>query len=478
MRATSKRLGPVVLLSFVVVAQACGAEDEAAGIPPAGTDGGGGATDGGGTTSDGSTALDGSGVDGGTTIKDGSATDAPLDAPTDGNVVVDSGACVAPTLPKLKVVNVASAAIPNALFAAQPPGSDDWYVVSQDGVIRIVRAGNVLATPFLDISAAMGTNLGERGLLSIAFHPNYASNGRFFVMGTPADSPDGTFAASNADAVVEFKRSAGNADVADGTKVQDIVVLPASASNHNGGTIAFGPDGKLYMATGDGGGGCESAEPDSVQDTTKLFGKILRFDVDIAAPFAAAGNPFNDDKRVYHYGLRNPFRWSFDSATGDLYIGDVGQDSYEEISLAVGNAAGKNFGWPAFEGAVGGTCSGKSLGGPSPHTPPIVSIDRRGGSSSPFADYSSIIGGRVYRGSAIPSLYGVYLFSDYGGAEMGALKYCNGQVKGPVVLQKSAVPTPQGTLNVTSSFAEGHDGEIYLTYGGGGGARLGKLVPQ
>lgn len=468
----------MVLFSFVIVAQACGGDDETAGIPPGSGDGGGTTGDGGGVSGDGSTTSDGSTLGDGATSTDSAVSDAPTDAPKDVNVVVDSGPCAVPTVPKLKVVAVASAAIPNALFAAQPPGSDDWYVVSQDGVIRIVRAGNVLATPFLDISAAMGTNLGERGLLSLAFHPNYASNGRFFVMGTPADGPDGSFSASDADAVVEFKRSAGNADVADATKVQDIVVLPASASNHNGGTIAFGADGKLYMATGDGGGGCESAEPGAVQDTTTLFGKILRLDVDVAAPFAAAGNPFNDDKRVYHYGLRNPFRWSFDSATGDLYIGDVGQDSYEEISLAVGNAAGKNFGWPAFEGAVGGTCSGKSLGGPSPHTPPIVSIDRRGGSSSPFADYSSIIGGRVYRGTALPALDGVYLFSDYGGAEMGALKYCGGQVKGPVAIAKSSIPTPQGTLNVTSSILEGHDGELYVTYGGGGSARLGKIVPQ
>src|SRR5205085_10677506 len=121
------------------------------------------------------------------------------------------------------------------------------------------------------------------------------------------------------------------------------------AGNHNAGTALFGPDGYLYVGTGDGGGGCESDQPGAVQDTSKLFGKILRLDFDGDAPFAAAGNPFSSDARVYHYGLRNPFRFSIDRPTRDLFIGDVGQNSFEEISVARGNAKGKNFGWPAFE---------------------------------------------------------------------------------------------------------------------------------
>jgi glucose/arabinose dehydrogenase len=388
----------------------------------------------------------------------------------------DGGPCIAeaPTVPPLWIAPVAGAPFNGSTFAMQPPASDDWYIVEQAGRIRIVRNGHVLALPFLDLAAGMGTNFGERGLLSVAFHPNYAQNGRFFVMGTPADASDGSFSPANADAVVEFRRDPTNPDLAMPTKVRDIVVLPASASNHNGGTILFGPDNYLYVGTGDGGGGCESAEPGAVQDTATLFGKILRLDVDAAAPFAAAGNPFAKDVRVYHYGLRNPFRFNFDSVTGDLFIGDVGQNSFEEISVAPANRAGTNFGWPAFEGTTQGTCGALPLGNPSPNTLPIVSVDRRAGSTSPFADYTSIIGGRVYRGTAIPSLVGVYLFADFGGAELGALRYCNGQTYGPV-----AVPRAQilGAPTAISSFVEGHDAELYVMYGYSPG-RLGKIMQQ
>src|SRR5262249_52579310 len=210
----------------------------------------------------------------------------------------------------------------------------------------------------------------------------------------------------------------------DPAKVQDIVVMPPSASNHNGGTALFGPDGFLYVATGDGGGGCESSLPGVVQDITQLNGKVLRLDVNAAAPFAAAGNPFTKDARVFHYGLRNPFRYNFDPLTGDFYLGDVGQDTHEEIDFIPAGTKGANFGWPAFEGTEQGTCGAKPLGGPSPHTPPVLSLNRSGGL---FPDYRAIMGGTVYRGTAIPSLNGVYIFGDNQGSELGALYRCNGQ---------------------------------------------------
>jgi len=422
----------------------------------------------------------GAGPEGGANGTTGAGTDGgpASDALShDANVTVDAG-CVAqaPTVPALKLVPVTTSTFSFSTFAKQPPESPDWYIVGQNGVVRIVRNGQPLATPFLDISAGIGTNAGERGLLSIAFHPHYAQNGRFFVMGTPTENANGSFAPSNSDAVIEFRRDPNNPDVAVPTKVQDIFVLAASDTNHNGGTIQFGPDNYLYVGTGDGGGGCESSKPGSVQDTKKVYGKILRLDVDAAAPFAAAGNPFADDPRVYHYGLRNPFRWNFDSLTGDLYIGDVGQNSFEEISVAVGNAPGKNFGWPAYEGATQGTCgSGKTLGGPSPYTPPIVSIDRRGSSPSPFADYSSIMGGRVYRGSAIPALQGVYLFADYNGSQMGAIRHCGDQTYGPVAVRLSQIQTPNGNPGSITAFIEGNDGELYLMYNS---SRLGRFTLQ
>jgi glucose/arabinose dehydrogenase len=363
-----------------------------------------------------------------------------------------------------------------ATFAAQPPGSSDWYVVEQRGRIVILRGGAAVSPAFLDIRPAIGTNLGERGLLSVAFHPDYEDNGRFFTMGTPGQGNDGSYAATDEDRVVEWMRDPGDPDLAVGAKVRDIVALGVSEDNHNGGTIAFGPDGYLYVGTGDGGGGCESAQPGAVQDPTRLFGKILRLDVDAPAPFAAAGNPFADDPRVFHYGLRNPFRFGFDPLTHDLFIGDVGQDAYEEVSVAPAGAAGLNFGWPAFEGAAGGTCGSLPLGGPSPHTPPIVSIDRRPGSTSPFADYQSIIGGSVYRGAAIPGLQGVYLFADFLGDELGALRYCDGQTYGPVAVPLSQIPTPEGTLAAVTSFAQGDDGELYVTYGSA--TRVGRFELQ
>jgi len=381
-----------------------------------------------------------------------------------------------PQIPPLEIVAVHATAAGFATFAAQPPDSSDWYLVEQSGRIRIVRNGEILEPAFLDITASIGSNLGERGLLSVAFHPDYAHNGRFFTMATPGDGANGTYAPINADAIVEWSRSTFDPDLASPAKVRDIVVLPASADNHNGGTILFGPDGYLYAGTGDGGGGCESAKPGAVQDTTKLFGKILRLDVDAAAPFAAPGNPFTVDARVYDYGLRNPFRFGFDAANGDLYIGDVGQNSFEEISAADRNAAGLNFGWPAFEGAVQGTCGNKPLGGPSPHTPPILSIDRRSGSDDPFADYSSIVGGRVYRGSAIPALRGVYLFADFSGAELGALRYCNGQASDPVAIPLSQIPVSKGSLDSITSIVEGNDGELYVTYGFA--TRIGRIAPR
>lgn len=448
---------------FVTALFACATEDEFVGNPSPGPANEAGTTDGGGL--DGTTSGDGAvGIDA-SQLQDGATND---------GAAVDAGACLPQaTVPALKIVDVTTATASSALYAMQPPGSNDWYLVEQGGRVRIVRNGAILATPFLDISAAFGDNLGERGLLSIAFHPNYAQNGRFFLMGTPGDNANGTFSPINADAVVEFKRNDANPDIADVAKVRDIVVLPTSDTNHNGGTIVFGPGNFLYVATGDGGGGCESSKPGQVQDTTKLFGKVLRLNVDVAAPFAAAGNPFTDDSRVYHYGLRNPFRFNFDPVTGDLFIGDVGQDKYEEISVIPGNAPGKNLGWPAFEGAVGGTCGSDPLAGPSPHTPPIVSIDRQG--ATPFAGYKSTIGGQVYRGTAIPALRGIYLFADFYAGVMGALRYCNGTTYGPTAVQLSTIATSNGgTLSNISSFVQGNDGELYVTYGFG--SRLGKFV--
>jgi glucose/arabinose dehydrogenase len=421
---------------------------------------------------DGSTAV--SATDALLSLKVAVGQSVAMDCPPCSSTTTTLCSSEAPVVPALKIVAVNATAAGFATFAAQPPGSSDWYIVEQAGRIRIIRNGQFLSTPFLDIRDAIGTGLGERGLLGIAFHPDYASNGRFFTMATPGNGADATYAPIDADAVVEWRRNDADPDTAMPTKVRDIVVVPKSDSNHNGGTVEFGPDGYLYVGTGDGGGGCESSKPGAVQDTSTLFGKILRLDVDRAAPFAAPGNPFPSDARAYHYGLRNPFRFSFDRLTSDLFIGDVGQSAYEEISVAAANAAGKNFGWPAFEGAEQGTCGSKPLAGPSLHTPPILSIDRA--SAGPFSDYASVIGGRVYRGSAIPELRGVYLFADFYGNEIGALRYCDGAAGAPTAVPRSAIPASHGSVDAITSFAEGNDGELYVTYGSA--TRIGRIAPQ
>ena len=154
----------------------------------------------------------------------------------------------------------------------------------------------------------------------------------------------------------------------------------------------------------------------------------------------------------------------------------------EEIDVAPGNAPGKNFGWPAFEGPSPGACPNKPLGGPSPHTPPLVALDRRPDSGTPFSDFQAVIGGRVYRGPSIPALQGVYFFSDFSAHKIGALRYCNGRVFGPVIVQLDMVPdgTDGGKFNSVTQFVEGHDHELYAVYGiySGIGARIGRFALQ
>ncbi len=354
----------------------------------------------------------------------------------------------------------------NLVHAAQPKGSADWYLVEQGGVVKVLKAGSTTPTVFLDLSSivSLGSQWDERGLLSIAFPPDYATSGLFYVMVTPTT---GTYGAH--DVVFRYKRQAADPYKADTDTRTEIVDVPASSSNHNGGTVLFGPDGLLYVGTGDGGGSCNDDRPGMPQALDSLYGKILRLDPTKAAPYAAAGNPFaaEGDARVLHYGLRNPFRFGFDSHTGDLYIGDVGQSAFEEINIAPKGATGLNFGWAAFEGNDA-TCKGRSLRAGSQHTPPILSIDRRGGSKSPFFDYKSVIGGVVYRGKAIEKLRGAYLFGDFEGKRLGALYRCGQQMSPVATLLRACEGTDEACFpmaaGVTSvaAIVEGAEGEVYL----------------
>lgn len=405
-------------------------------------------------------------------------TDAAVE-PTQGDaavVIVDPTECkadIAPDVGKLGLETVAGATgLSKLVFAAQPPGSSDWYFLEQGGAIRVLSGGALKPTPFLNLSAMISLmNIpgidDERGLLGLAFAPDYADSGLFYVMLTPSD---------NRDTVLEFKRSSANPLVADATATKELLKLPASAFNHNSGNLAFGPDGMLYVGTGDGGGTCNDNQSGAPQDPKKLFGKILRLDPKAVAPYGAAGNPFADgskgDARVWHYGLRNPYRFAFDSDNGDLYIGDVGQDVMEEVDFAASGSKGLNFGWAAFEGSEEDTCGGKPLAAGSTATAPIFTADRRRGQTGPYADWISVIGGQVYRGSALPQLVGVYLFGDYRGDRMVALKQC-GDTTSPVTpILKKADPNQKlaafkpvaGTPALTDLTAIVRDnaGELYF----------------
>ncbi|MGH7564288.1 MAG: PQQ-dependent sugar dehydrogenase, partial [Gemmatimonadota bacterium] len=225
---------------------------------------------------------------------------------------------------------------------ASPPGDERLFVVEKVGTIRVIREGEVLESPFLDIqNLVSGAN--EQGLLSVAFHPDYATNGRFFVDYTNLDGDT---------RVVEYRVSA-DSDRADPAPVGTILSVDQPFANHNGGLLVFGPDGMLYVGLGDGG---SRGDPQgNGQNTATLLGSLLRIDIDGGAPYAIpSDNPFAGQAgsrgEIWAYGLRNPWRYSFDRGTGDLYIADVGQNDLEEVNAEPGDEGGINYGWNLMEG--------------------------------------------------------------------------------------------------------------------------------
>jgi glucose/arabinose dehydrogenase len=228
-------------------------------------------------------------------------------------------------------------------------GSGRLFVVEKGGRIRVLRNGQVLPVPFLDISAMVSTS-NERGLLGLAFHPQFASNRFFFVYYTSAS--DGTLT------IARYRRDATNPDIADPSSASIVLAIPHSTfDNHNGGHLAFGADGFLYIGTGDGGGGGDPFG--NGQRRSVLLGKLLRIDIDGGTPYAIpASNPFAGSTcalgacpEIWAYGLRNPWKFTFDPATGDLLIGDVGQNLWEEVDFQpFGSAGGRNYGWRCWEG--------------------------------------------------------------------------------------------------------------------------------
>ncbi len=336
------------------------------------------------------------------------------------------------------------ALLPIASGLSQPvalthAGDTRLFITQQAGVIQIYDVFGLRATPFLDIRSFVLSG-GERGLLSVAFHPHYRDNGFFFVYYTNRLGDN---------SVARYQVSATDPDRADPASGTILLTIPhPDFANHNGGQLQFGPDGYLYIGTGDGG---SAGDPNNhAQDLTQLLGKLLRIDIDHGSPYAIpASNPFFGSSsargEIWAYGLRNPWRFSFDRSTGDLWIGDVGQDTYEEVDLQPATSiGGKNYGWRKMEGFH---CYNPSTNCTDPSfTMPILEYSHAQGACS-------ITGGYRYRGFQIPSLKGAYLYGDY----------CTGTIW--TATQTNGVWTSKTLFTTTisiSSFGEDVSGELYV----------------
>jgi len=327
-------------------------------------------------------------------------------------------------------------------------GSQRLFVVEQTGKITILKDGAVLNTPFIDLTNKV-VCCGERGLLGVAFHPEYPSNGYFFV--------NYTRASDGATVIARYQVSAGDPDLADPTSATILLTIPQPYTNHNGGQLLFSPlDGYLYIGMGDGGSGGDPIN--SGQDTSTFLGAMLRLDVDSGSPYTIpSDNPFVGTEgldEIWAYGLRNPWRFSFDRQNGDLYIGDVGQNLWEEISYQVGGTpGGTNFGWRCKEGTHNYNFTGDCL--TAFLTDPITEYSHSVG--------FSVSGGFVYRGVACPNMVGRYFYADYVEGKIWSLYKSS---ENPTTWSLPELELDTG-LNI-SGFGEDETGELYLVdYSGG-----------
>lgn len=319
-------------------------------------------------------------------------------------------------------------------------GDERLFVVEKSGKIKILNQnGSVNSTPFLDIEDRVSTNANERGLLGLAFHPNYPENPFFFVNYTNN---------SGATTISKFSVSA-NQDIANESETI-LLEINQPYANHNGGCINFGPDGNLYIGMGDGGSG---GDPQNYsQNTESLLGKMLRINVNSGAYSIPENNPYGDE--IWSVGLRNPWKFSFDSLNGDLWIADVGQNEFEEINMVQNNPANINYGWRCYEGNEPYNLSGCPEEG---LTFPVSTYSHY--SSGDFK--CSITGGYVYRGNQISGLNGVYFFADYCSGEIGLLSK-NENDEWDMSL---AFPNINGSW---VSFGEDINGELYIASINGG----------
>jgi glucose/arabinose dehydrogenase len=330
-------------------------------------------------------------------------------------------------------------------------GSGRLFILEQAGRIVVHDGSQVLPTPFLDVSALVSC-CGEQGLLGLAFHPRYAANGLFYV----------NYTNTAGDTVIARYQVSGDPNLADPASAQILLTVGQPFANHNGGQLAFGPDGFLYIALGDGGSGDDPG--DRAQNLGTLLGKILRIDVDGASPYAIPGdNPFRTTQgaqpEIWAYGLRNPWRFSFDRQNGDLFIADVGQSAREEVNFQpAASPGGENYGWRRMEGTrchiPSTACNDGTL------TLPVLEYDHSLG--------CSITGGYRYRGARFPQFLARYFYGDY----------CSGRIWGGIQSGQtwSATLLIDTTLSITS-FGEDEGGELYVVHhGGGNNGTLQRLV--
>jgi glucose/arabinose dehydrogenase len=346
----------------------------------------------------------------------------------------------------LAVQQVASG-LADPLYLTAPPGDQRLFVVEQAGRIRIIKGGQLLTQPFLDIASRVSSG-GERGLLSVAFHPAYRTNGFFFV----------NFTDLSGNTRVERFSVSSDPDIANPASSKLILSVVQPFANHNGGLNLFGPDGMLYIGLGDGGSGGDPQG--NGQNRGVLLGKILRIDVDRGDPYAIpADNPFIGQQgargEIWDYGLRNPWRFAFDRVGGLLYVADVGQDRFEEVDVVSATRSGVNFGWNIMEGAAcfaTASCSQQGL------ELPVLVYDHSNGACS-------ITGGYVYRGTAIPEIAGRYFYSDYCAGFLKSFLYLNGA-------ETEERNWDVGSIGSITSFGEDATGELYMTSSNGRAYRI------
>jgi glucose/arabinose dehydrogenase len=422
------RIAACVGIASVALAAACGKKDDS-GSPSGDSAGSGGG---------GATAGSGGGGGGGS-----------------GGAGFD---CAAPSgsVAGLRLTQVTSG-LDRPVYVGSPPGDTArLFVAEQAGRVHVIENGTRESTPFLDIVSKVTRSANEQGFLGLAFHPDYAQNGRFFVH----YSTNATGTLDTGDTVIsEFRRSAADANTADPASERVLLTQSQPYGNHNGGSIEFGPDGFLYIGLGDGG--LANDPQGNGQSTSTLLGKILRIDVDAttSGPYGIpAGNLTGAGARpeIWAYGLRNPWRFSFDACTGDLWMGDVGQNAWEEINFEPAGQGLRNYGWRLKEGEV---CFN-----------PTSNCDPGDATVAPVAVYDndaegcSVTGGYVYRGSRIPSLRGTYIYADFCSGNFWTIRMQSGQAD---VQRITSDINPSGLTQI-SSFGRDARGELYVTVFEGG----------